>query len=466
MRNPDLIREVRGVMTRFEPLTEEIVSTHAADGLTYSELTEVLRSYGLDIRKVVHDPSRQILSTYYADYHRGLYCLILLQREYLHGAGLAEFRALARKGEISSALAEQDWSTYYLKDVPLAMQIYDFQRRYRDIPQEQVFTVWYEIYRRIDYANGMWLPEVLEYVLHSAPPTQLPPADEDGLITIYRGMGELSMPPEQAVSWSSHPGNALWFAIRSGRGTHIAVARVKPEQIVAYFPTYYAENEVLVLPGTISEYRYENMIPASPSVVPQMLALTLPDYQHYGRLARSLGYQRERLFQVHGLLHVLRVLLLSLLYIYTSGDALTEDDHKILVYFSLFHDLGRTDDSQDDEHGSKSVELIREKRIRIHDIRLSSSDQRIADLIITHHCHDDDIGVAAIMAEQGLPNRDRERAVHLYHICKDMDGLDRVRFNGLDYRMLRTEYAREMPLIAGCLLEEELIEVLDMELPE
>lgn len=78
MRNPDLIREVRGVMTRFEPLTEEIVSTHAADGLTYSELTEVLRSYGLDIRKVVHDPSRQILSTYYADYHRGLYCLILL----------------------------------------------------------------------------------------------------------------------------------------------------------------------------------------------------------------------------------------------------------------------------------------------------------------------------------------------------------------------------------------------------
>ena len=32
--------------------------------------------------------------------------------------------------------------------------------------------------------------------------------------------------------------------------------------------------------------------------------------------------------------------------------------------------------------------------------------------------------------------------------------------------MLRTEYAREMPLIAGCLLEEELIEVLDMELPE
>lgn len=55
--------------------------------------------------------------------------------------------------------------------------------------------------------------------------------------------------------------------------------------------------------------------------------------------------------------------------------------------------------------------------------------------------------------------------IHLYHICKDMDALDRVRFNGLDYRMLRTQYARRLPLVAGCLLEEDLLTPLDMEFP-
>ena len=44
-----------------------------------------------------------------------------------------------------------------------------------------------------------------------------------------------------------------------------------------------------------------------------------------------------------------------------------------------------------------------------------------------------------------------------YAICKDMDGLDRVRFNGLDIFMLRTPYAKKLPLIAGCLLQENIV---------
>ena len=92
-------------------------------------------------------------------------------------------------------------------------------------------------------------------------------------------------------------------------------------------------------------------------------------------------------------------------------------------------------------------------------------EYRIAELIIAHHCRDDGEGIAAITAEPGLSRKEKEHAVHLYHICKDMDALDRVRFNGLDYRMLRTQYARRLPLVAGCLLEEDLLTPLDMEFP-
>ena len=69
----------------------------------------------------------------------------------------------------------------------------------------------------------------------------------------------------------------------------------------------------------------------------------------------------------------------------------------------------------------------------------------------------------AITAEHGLSRKRKKHTIHLYHICKDMDALDRVRFNGLDYRMLRTQYARRLPLVAGCLLEEDLLTPLDME---
>ena len=97
---------------------------------------------------------------------------------------------------------------------------------------------------------------------------------------------------------------------------------------------------------------------------------------------------------------------------------------------------------------------------------MTRKEHRIAELLIIHHCHDDDVGMAAIMAEPGLSRKEKEHVIHLYHICKDMDGLDRVRFNGLDYRMLRTDYARRLPLIAGCLLEEDLITPLDAVLTE
>lgn len=463
MRNSLLLQEVRGVMTRFDPLTEEIVSERTEDGLTYAELAETLSAHGLDICKAVHDPTRKIFHTYYADYEHGLYADLILNRRYIHDTGRRALHALAQQGGICHELAERDWASYYTKSVPLPMLIWDFQQRYQDIPKETVFPVWHKIYKRIDYANDMWQPEILAYVSRYAPPGPLPPADTDGLITIYRGMGERSMPPERAISWSSHSGNALWFAIHSGRGTHIAVARIRPELIVAYFPTFSEENEVLVLPGSITDYRYEDMIPAVPETVLPLLAPTLLEFQYYGRQAKTLGYPEEGLFKIHGVKHILRVLLLTLVYYHHSGDPLTQADRNILLYFSLMHDIGRTNDDRDDAHGERSVAAIHKKGLRLRGMVLTRKQYRIVELLITHHSHDDNVGAAAVMAEPGLTRREKEHTIHLYHICKDMDGLDRVRFNGLDYRMLRTEYGRRLPLIAGCLLEEDLLGALEIE---
>ena len=146
MQKLTILKEARGVMTRFEPLTEEFISAQSEDGLTYSELSAVLSSYGMDIRKVVHDPTRQIFNTYYADYDQGKYAVIFLHRQYIQDTGQAELRALTKYGGICPELAAGEWKSFYLKCVPMAMLIYDFQRRYRDIPREQVFSIWHDIY--------------------------------------------------------------------------------------------------------------------------------------------------------------------------------------------------------------------------------------------------------------------------------------------------------------------------------
>lgn len=466
MESKKFVQEVRGAMTQFEPMTDKMLE-HATQGkIPFQEFVSLLEQYGLSMEYVVHDPTRLILNTFYADYKHGLYLELYLTDQFLREIFPRQLRSLLQGGRSIQELAEQDWKNYYFRRVPVPMLIFDFQQRYQDIPSEQVFSVWYDaIHKRIDYSNNMWRPEVLEYVFSHAPATQLPDVDAEGLITIYRGMGSLSQSPEQAISWSSHPGSALWFATHFARGTHIAIARIRPDQVVHYSGGYYHENEVVVRPGSIIDYRYEDMIPVQKKTMYKLLSAALPDFIQYGRVAQKLGYTVESaVFQVHGLLHILRVLLLSLIYYYNSGDELTLADKYILIYFSLLHDIGRTSEERDDGHGDAAIEHITAKGIRLKGIRMAQKDFQIAELLIRFHCRDDQTGLDAIQAQPNLSRKEKERAKHLYLICKDMDGLDRVRFNGLDYRLLRTEYGRRLPLVAGCLLAEKLLDVLKIDL--
>lgn len=452
-----LLMDVRGCMTRFDPLTPEIVAAQSEDGLTYEELKSALAECGMDIKKVVFDGTRSFQNAFYADFEQGHYCWIPFQKRGLVNV----IRTLDQQFQSSGfglARRNHEWVTFYLMDVPLPMLIYDFERRYRDIEPEQVFKVWSSIHTRIDFSNGMWRPEVLEYVFSHAPQSELPEPDADGLITIYRGMGEKSQPAENAISWSTSPVCALWFANRSGRGTRLVSARVSPEQILAYNPGHRGEQEVILKSGTNLEIQEADMIPSTEAHVPSLLAPVTKDFFKYGSIATKLGYPVENLFQWHGVKHILRVLVLTLIYCQHSGDTLSEEDRLILIYFSLLHDIGRDSEVEDETHGDKSVELIRRKNIRIKGIQLTKKGYRIAKLLIRHHCRSDEIGLERIAKTPNFTTQDIARATILYRIAKDMDGLDRVRFNGLDFRYLRTPYAKRLPLVAGGLLEEHLLE--------
>lgn len=454
-------QDLRGSMSRFEAIRPEDVDAVSEGMLDYDWVAELLAEYGLSIDKVVFDTGRPIVNTFYADYEQGLYCEIYLQLRNFEEGQRPLFQELARKRkEGNQHLRARDWSGFYTVDVPLPMQAYDFQRRMYDMEPDKVFGIWLNIYKRLDYSNGVWRPETIEYIFSHAPATEKPVPDDNGLITIYRGMGELSQAPEEAISWSTDPGNALWFANHSGRGSHMVAAEVYAEDIVAYYPGFYYENEVLVRPHTVKHIRSADMLPANEETFIRLTAPMLQEFQTLGRQALRFGYPEgdQNIFSVHGVHHILRVLFLSLLYFYNSGDPLTPADKLVLIYFSILHDVARTHENEDETHGDAAVEDIHRKGLRIKGVQLCKKGYRIAELMIRYHCRDDADGIAAIQAMEGLSRREKERAALLYRVCKDMDGLDRVRFNGLDYRMLRTPFAARLPLIAGCLLKEDILE--------
>lgn len=69
--NLGLVKDIRGSMTRFDPLTPEIVAEQSEDGLTYDELKVALSDCGMDIEKVVFDASRSYQNAFFADFEQG-----------------------------------------------------------------------------------------------------------------------------------------------------------------------------------------------------------------------------------------------------------------------------------------------------------------------------------------------------------------------------------------------------------
>lgn len=452
-----LLQQVRGSMVNIEKITPDNIEKVAEAGLSYERACEIFNNAGIDIEKVIVDPTRYIYNVYYADYERGIYFDVHLSEETLLNERLGIAATMEAVLQKDDALKARDWHTFYFRDVPGPLKIYDFQKRYKDIEPDQVYAVWEDIHRNLDYENGQWRDEVLNYVFDHAPKPKNLPLNENGRVTVYRGCGTLSQLPEKALSWSSSQHSALWFANHNGVGQAMYIGEVEPEDVVSYLPGFHNENEVIVRRGKVKNIRMEDMIPVKKERVVDLFSTVIPELLKYGPQVITLGYPSEGILGFHGRAHILRVLTLSLIYYYNSGDNLSERDKNILIYFSLLHDIGRTNEDKDDNHGKASVERIEREGMAVEGLDINKKDRQIAHIIIKYHSRPDEEGYNAIARRKkkhSIP--DFSRLIKLYAICKDMDGLDRVRFNGLEISQLRTAYAKRLPLIAGALLRENI----------
>ena len=78
-----LLQQARGSMVNIEKLTEENFEAVAEKGFSFERAKEIFEGAGLDIEKVIIDPTRFIYNVYYVDYENGVYLDLHLSEEML-----------------------------------------------------------------------------------------------------------------------------------------------------------------------------------------------------------------------------------------------------------------------------------------------------------------------------------------------------------------------------------------------
>lgn len=157
---------------------------------------------------------------------------------------------------------------------------------------------------------------------------------------------------------------------------------------------------------------------------------------------------------IHGKGHTIRVL--KLLSLIACLEDLNDNEKTILAYAGLYHDIGRTNDYDDLSHGKDSYNKLVATGL-LNTIRLKQEDHKILRYIIENHCIPDNQGKESVV---NYKIKDTEKALKLYYIFKDSDGLDRVRLGDLDERFLRLKSSKKLIPIAEYLFFESDIDLI------
>ena len=459
----DLLACFHGVMDSYHTIDRVEFAQYNEDNWTFKEFTDLLEEKGLNIDKVVVIENFQEYNIFYMDYERGLYSITYLHLNRDLFIKSLFFQTFTRE---NTHLINNDYRNFYYLSVPHAFKIYDFQKRYREIPTDIVFAIWEEIHTKLDYSLNKWDKEVLSYVFSYAPKnTYNGKLQSDGRIKIYRGMGTKSTPIEEAISWTTDFNMAVLFTSHLDQnfegGHKIYVGYVNPDDIILAIKK---EDEIIVPFEMVQDVALLNMFDPCRDSVSEIVSYCTTELLDYAvdfiKVCNKYNINIRNL----GLDHILRVLLYANIitnkYIYLNKELVLEDDFiDLILYFAMLHDIGKTNGDVDDTHGEKSVDYICKYEIELVSMYLDDAMREYAHLVIKYHCLDDEKGIAAIK-NLNLSPCDEEQLILAFKICKDIDALDRVRFKGLDIDYLRLDCSKQLPLVANYIYQNNVVKLI------
>ncbi len=302
----------------------------------------------------------------------------------------------------------------------------------RSKPSPELYSLFIDYYTITDYGVGAYELPLLQKVFSGKSEEQKADtaaalANYPDVFTIYRGEAEGSTPYQKAFSWSLDINTAFFFACRHGDRNHARIIQAKAHKadIMAAFLNS-SEKEVIVLPGAPFEVSKENLI--GPDSLDHIKYLK--EYHEGREMIAALYGTKQSENSDHDKLHSARVLFLAYTIIQTGKLKLSKSEMEQLRMAIVYHDIGRTNDAEDASHGAASRKVYEKHFV----------DPTVS-FLIQYHCLDDQV------AEPYLTT---SRMRLLYHILKDADVLDRVRFGigELDVNYLRLPISRKLVPLA------------------
>ena len=166
--------------------------------------------------------------------------------------------------------------------------------------------------------------------------------------------------------------------------------------------------------------------------------------------------------KAHGQRHILDVLLYSII---IGESLLNEHDLNLLLIAAKYHDVGRTEENEQ-EHAYFSSIIARERLSNI----ISKEDLNIvATAIEFHEIHRKSLNeervFSLIAIKNGIDSKQLEKTRKISEILKDADALDRTRFVNsarLDNRFLKFDISKRLIKLSANIQETYALEDLKM----
>ncbi|MEQ8173994.1 MAG: hypothetical protein ABRQ26_02910 [Syntrophomonadaceae bacterium] len=349
--------------------------------------------------------------------------------------GVVDSIKLARV-KLDAALAVADYKTFFaLLDTRLALLMYI--KHFQSVLPDQRSSIFWRLYARCDWRLNTFPAEFIKTVKQ----TRLPLKAAPGGLTVYHGSLHSLRSVHEAFSWTLDINTAIYYATRLQKKGRVFRTRIPHERVLAFMP-WKKEYEIVLFPGTVKDVEEITFHSAAYYIKKMKSAGIWSLYKDYAsRIKPEIFYRPAG---IHGLAHTCHVLLMALLLGWLTNSDL--NDLKILAETALYHDIGRSNDNFDPEHGKASYE----KATNLHLFQTPDQEKSLVRFLIETHCMDDKTGMRLL---DEWPDVDRERALHLFRVFKDADGLDRVRIMDLDARQLRLPESWELLLMTRQLLD-------------
>lgn len=163
------------------------------------------------------------------------------------------------------------------------------------------------------------------------------------------------------------------------------------------------------------------------TLTPELAGLQATPYADALRcMAQSIRLDRLFHSRLHGAGHISRVMVLGALL--AQRAQLDENVTQLLMYACAYHDVGRVDDSVDDEYGLRAALQVEELT------GLAGQPLHCLQAAVEAHSRPDE-RMGDVLTKYGVA--DVAYAWPLAKLLKDADGLDRVRLDMLDPSYLR-----------------------------